>query len=339
MKKIRFLAFIFICTFILLLSSCGDDINNVEFNNDLNVYKDSNLNYNDIAFELSNNYFEYEDNHILDLNFDLKVKNNTKDDISIKLSNSKSYGNDLELEEEILSNYNYSNKQDNIKFDEKEIVIEKNKGSNFKFHLVIKDGNPICKYKLEFKINNKNMYLHSYKEGYELSSFTYVHNPSLNSSALADAVYDVNAVFGYKPSENGSLSGYTIYDWTDKDAVMEYKKSRIEYVDGNDKRISELENRLRKENKSIEEIAKECSKLRNEIRLEAYKDDSEGLAIVKQRNLEKYGHEDGPTPEELYQKYGTWELVLEKCYSSNYGMDACCGVYDLYFNMYNDFVY
>ena len=89
-------------------------------------------------------------------------------------------------------------------------------------------------------------------------------------------------------------------------------------------------------NKSIEEIARACSALRNQIRLDQYKDDPEGLAKLKERNLEKYGHEEGPLPDELYAKYNnTWEMVLQKCYSTNAGMDACCGVYDKYFYLYN----
>lgn len=91
--------------------------------------------------------------------------------------------------------------------------------------------------------------------------------------------------------------------------------------------------------KSIEEIARACSNLRNNIRLEQYKDDPEGLANLKQRNLDKYGHEEGPLPDELYVKYGSWEIVLEKCYSVNRGMDACCGVYDMFYYLYNEFAY
>ena len=96
---------------------------------------------------------------------------------------------------------------------------------------------------------------------------------------------------------------------------------------------------MREAGKTIEEIARACSTLRNQIRLDSYKDDPEGLATIKARNLEKYGHEEGPTPDELYAKYGSWETVLEKCYSTNPGMDACCGVYDIYFYTYTTFAY
>ncbi len=40
-------------------------------------------------------------------------------------------------------------------------------------------------------------------------------------------------------------------------------------------------------------------------RLAAYADDPEGQAGVKKRHLETYGREEGPTPEELFEKYGS----------------------------------
>ena len=58
--------------------------------------------------------------------------------------------------------------------------------------------------------------------------------------------------------------------------------------------------------RDIESIARAVSQRRNELRLEAYKDDPEGLATVKKRNLETYGNEFGPTQDALFEKYGSW---------------------------------
>ena len=87
--------------------------------------------------------------------------------------------------------------------------------------------------------------------------------------------------------------------------------------------------------KNVEEIARAVSTRRNEIRLESYKDNPEGLEKVKKSNLETYGNENGPTPESLYEKYGSWQTVLEKALSSNPGMDACLGMYDDYYDTYD----
>ena len=85
---------------------------------------------------------------------------------------------------------------------------------------------------------------------------------------------------------------------------------------------------------SVENIARTISTKRNQIRLDFYKDDPEGLAKLKERNLSQYGHEEGPLPDELYEKYGSWEMVITKAFSVNSGMDACLGLYDDYYYLY-----
>ena len=67
--------------------------------------------------------------------------------------------------------------------------------------------------------------------------------------------------------------------------------------------------------------------------------DPEGLKTVKESNLKAYGHEDGPTPDDLYEKYGSWTTVLQKAFSPNLGMDACCGLYDEYNWLYIELGY
>ncbi|MBR6219702.1 MAG: hypothetical protein IKQ80_04000 [Clostridia bacterium] len=91
---------------------------------------------------------------------------------------------------------------------------------------------------------------------------------------------------------------------------------------------------MREEGASIEEMARAVSEERNRLRLMSYEDDPEDLAAVKKSNLETYGQEDGPTPDQLYEKYGSWTTVLQKAFSPNMGMDACCGLYDEYYWLY-----
>jgi nucleoid-associated protein YgaU len=87
--------------------------------------------------------------------------------------------------------------------------------------------------------------------------------------------------------------------------------------------------------KNVEEIARAVCKRRNEIRLETYRNDPEGLAIVKKSNLDKYGNEEGATPEYCYEKTGSWQAVIETALSTNPGMDACLGLYDEYYYTYD----
>ena len=163
--------------------------------------------------------------------------------------------------------------------------------------------------------------------------FRYRHDPRDNPKAMADIVEDESAVYGFRPSDTGSLKLYADADWTDQAMVAQGRADRIAYHES----VASMYDMLREmqaQGKSTEEIARAVSARRNEIRLEAYADDPEGLAELKARNLEKYGHEEGPLPEELYEKYGSWERVMEKSFSTNAGMDACLGLYDDYYFLY-----
>ena len=89
----------------------------------------------------------------------------------------------------------------------------------------------------------------------------------------------------------------------------------------------------------IIEIARAVSAKRNELRFVSCDGDPDALAALKESNLERYGHEEGPLADELYEKYGSWETVIEKAFSHNCGVDACLGLYDDYYNYYVDFGY
>ena len=164
-------------------------------------------------------------------------------------------------------------------------------------------------------------------------SYRYDNDPRENPSAMADIVLDRDAVYGFRPSPEGSLNQYADADWTDPVAVEEWRQARIAYHEELETLYDMIEE-MRDADNTVEEIARAVSTRRNEIRMESYADDPEGLELLKERNLEKYGHEEGPLPEELYEKYGSWTMVMAKALSSNSGMDACLGLYDTYFSLY-----
>ena len=157
----------------------------------------------------------------------------------------------------------------------------------------------------------------------------YEHDPRLNARAMEDIVADPTAVYGFAPDpESARLGVYADQDWSDEASVAEWQKVRIEYHEGNEE-LYTLWEKLRQEGADTETIARAVSARRNELRLESYQGDAEGLAKVKASNLQKYGDENGPTAESLYEKYNhSWETVLLKAFSSNAGMDACLGLYD-----------
>ena len=115
------------------------------------------------------------------------------------------------------------------------------------------------------------------------AAFQYEHDPMQNPDAAADIIVNPDAVYGYSPNPEGSLRGYAVYDWSDPELVAAGKKDREEYHAS----VQELYDKLHEMQEAgyeIEEIARAISTRRNEIRLEAYKDDPEGLEIVKKRN-------------------------------------------------------
>lgn len=165
--------------------------------------------------------------------------------------------------------------------------------------------------------------------------FRYEHDPRLNPAAMADIVVDPTAVYGFAPRADGGLKQYADFDWSDPEWVNgeNGRLARIAYHESINEMYAMM-NAMRNEGKSIEEIARAVSGKRNELRLASYADNPAGLAAMKARNLEKYGHEEGPQADELYAQCGSWETVLEKAFSANSGMDACLGLYDEYYELY-----
>lgn len=162
----------------------------------------------------------------------------------------------------------------------------------------------------------------------------YFHDPRLNPSAMADIVENPDAVYGFSPNpESTRLGAYADYGWTDPDAVEQGRQDRIAYHESLDA-LYEMLYKMRDAGSSIEEMARAVSAERNRLRLESYRDDPDGLAKVKQSNLETYGNENGPTADSLYEKYGSWETVIQKAFGTNAGMDACLGLYDDYYPLY-----
>lgn len=168
----------------------------------------------------------------------------------------------------------------------------------------------------------------------ETKPWHYIHDPALNPNAMKDIVVNPDAVYGFSPDpESSRLGTYAEYDWTDPALVAEAQKNRREYHRSLDT-MDTILFRMRDEGATIEEMARAVSAERNRLRLASCADDPEELAKLKASNLETYGHEDGPTPDEMFEKYGSWEIVLQKSFSPNLGMDAVCGLYDEYYDLY-----
>ena len=162
----------------------------------------------------------------------------------------------------------------------------------------------------------------------------YVHDPMANPGAAKDIVADPNAVFGYAPSpDSARLKDYVSYDWSDPFLVARLQQEREKYHDSI-RELYTMIDTMKSAGASVKDIAVAVSTRRNELRILSYKNDPEGLALLKKSNLETYGNENGGTPEYYYNKYGSWETVTEKALSTNAGADACLGLYDKYYDTY-----
>lgn len=175
--------------------------------------------------------------------------------------------------------------------------------------------------------------------GKQGTGFAYIHDPRDNPEAMEDIIENPDAVYGFSPNPDSHRLGPSAdSDWTSPKFVEGAREARRAYHESKESMIDILY-QMREEGASIEEMARAVSKERNRLRLESYKDDPKGLADVKASNLKAYGHEDGPTPDEIYEKCGSWEGVLQSAFGTNMGMDACCGLYDEYYWLYQELGY
>lgn len=168
----------------------------------------------------------------------------------------------------------------------------------------------------------------------EQEPFRYQHDPAENPAAMEDIIVNPDAVYGFSPNpESKRLGDYAAYDWTDPEFVAEAKQNREDYHESL-YTMYDILHEMRDEGANIEEMARAVSAERNRLRLAAYENDPEGLKVAKKSNLDTYGNEEGPSADSLFEKYGSWEVVLQKAFSPNAGMDAVCGLYDEYFDLY-----
>ncbi len=169
------------------------------------------------------------------------------------------------------------------------------------------------------------------------SRFTYKNKPMDNPKAAKDIVENPNAVYGYSPKPDSSLNEYVkIIDWTDQKQVAQAQAERIKYhkkLEIEKAVLKEKTQRLTDKGYSIKDIAKLVVDERNKNRMQIYikSGNIKGLEAMKIRNIRKYNNADGPTADYLFNKYGSWEDVIYSSIRSNPGMDACTGLYDIYY--------
>ena len=165
----------------------------------------------------------------------------------------------------------------------------------------------------------------------ENTKFRYKNNPMDNPKVAKEVEENSDAVYGYSPRKESSLNKFGV-DWTNQEQVASARAKRMEYLKGMEQKKVKLESevaKLQNEGMSIEEIARKMSEKRNLDRMQSYIDssNSEGLVAMKERNIQQYGREEGPTPEQLFEKYGSWEEVIYGSVRTSPAMDVLTGLY------------
>jgi len=155
-------------------------------------------------------------------------------------------------------------------------------------------------------------------------------DPLSNPKIAKEIESNSDTVYGYSPKKGSPLDKFGV-DWTNQEQVASARAKRMEYLKNMEQKKVKLESevaKLQSEGKSIEEIARKMSEKRNLDRMKSYdSSNSEGLAAMKERNIQQYGREEGPTPEQLFEKYGSWEEVIYGSVRTSPAMDVLTGLY------------
>lgn len=157
--KFRNIKYILLLPIFLLFISCrNNDIKEIQFDKNIEVYDDYNYGYNGIHFESSYSLYNYNEDNILLISVDLRIYNVLDSKAKIVISEPEAFCDDMKLEDAVYKEYSPDYGYIEL-FEDKELVIDAIKGAEnglakVHFYLVIKDDNSDGKYRVDFKINN-----------------------------------------------------------------------------------------------------------------------------------------------------------------------------------------
>ncbi len=160
----------------------------------------------------------------------------------------------------------------------------------------------------------------------------YNNNPSDNPKVLADAVEDPNAVYGYRPNEDGSLKNFANEDWSNPEFVENAKQKRLQYIE-DDKAIYDVIAEMKNNGCSTEEMARAACDYRNQTRLNSYLD-SDGHVIDQNGYNAALERMQTRSYDALISSGKTPEEIINSSMRTNPAMDACVGLYDQNFDIY-----
>lgn len=143
---------------------------------------------------------------------------------------------------------------------------------------------------------------------------------------LPEGIYaDPRGVYGYLPKP-GSRYASDMYDFSDPEFVARNRQIRIDYLNGSDNLESAIAT-MREQGASSEEIANRVVWQRNSQKMEARSlMTDEEVNILESGNLKRYGDPVGPTPQQMFDKYGDWETVIQKSMEKDPAINTLLGI-------------
>lgn len=105
------------------------------------------------------------------------------------------------------------------------------------------------------------------------------------------------------------------------DEKVEAQRTRIRYHDLLEA-MHRTEADMRAAGASDEEIARELVDMRNQAKeITRAGMTPEEVRVLEERNIAKYGNPLGPTADQLYVKYGSWQKVTDASMRTSYAVD------------------
>lgn len=91
--------------------------------------------------------------------------------------------------------------------------------------------------------------------------------------------------------------------------------------------MEQVEQRMRDEGRSDEEIARVLVNMRNEAKdITRAGMSPEAVALLEARNMVKYGNPLGPTADQQFARYGSWDKVIDAATRSSAAVDRELGL-------------
>lgn len=130
-------------------------------------------------------------------------------------------------------------------------------------------------------------------------------------------------VYGYMPKPG---SRYAKSDFSNPAEVAKNREIRLKYLEES-KQIDDEVVKMTQAGEPPEAIARRTVEIRNQQKVDARSNmDAEGVRRLEEGNMELYGHPVGPTPDQLFEKYGSWEKVIQKSTQKDEALNTLLGI-------------